>query len=228
MRPFRATAVLLMVAAVHGAFAVDPAPPEELLMPARLKGEMTIVNGDVDERTRRTRTAVGDVLGLTTTVPKKTEPWVQFPTTSAQVSITIRRWSLEEEQDALRPAIESGNVAAVIKEMKRLPTLGDVRVGGQRTSIRAAMTWMTEHAQRIRIVVTTRLVTTNPDPFAQTGRALDILDLSLPFGQRYGSGSLVTATKVGIETPGLVAPVVFAIDSATQPLSQVERLPRDE
>ena len=228
MRRFRTPTLVLMVAAVHGLLAAPAAPPEELLMPARLRGQMTIVNGDPDERTKRTRTAVGDALGMNPGVPGRTEPMVQFPTTSAQVSITIRRWSLEEEQDALRAAIESGSVAKVMKEMKGLPTLGDISVGGERTSIRAALTWMTEHAQRIRLVVTARLVTTNPDPFAQTGRALDIVDLSFPFGQQYGSGTLVTATKVGPETPGLIAPVVLAVDSATQPISQVERLPREE
>ena len=193
-------------------------------MPARLKAEMTIVNGEVDPRTAAGRTAVGDALGMTKK-PLPTTPRVQFPTTSAMVSIVIRRWSLEEEQDALRAANASGGLAAVVKTMKGLPTLGDVHINAERVPIRAAMTWMTEHTQRIRLIVTSRLVTTNPDPFAQTGRALDILDLSLPHGERYGSGSLVTAVKVEDATPGLFAPVVFAVDSATQPLSKVERQP---
>ncbi|HZN03604.1 MAG TPA: hypothetical protein VFD06_08440 [Candidatus Polarisedimenticolia bacterium] len=224
MNRFRVPAGVLMVAAIHGLFAAPPAAPEELSLPARLRAEMTIVNAEVDPRTGATRKAVGDMLGVTKPTGPTT-PWVQFPTTSAIVSITIRRWSLEDEQEALRAAIESGGLAAVIKTMKKLPTLGDVHVNAGRLSIRAAATWMTEHTQRIRLVVSGRLVTTNPDPFAQSSRVLDILDLSLPHGERYGTGTLVTATQVEFEKPGLISPVVFAIDSATQPLSRVERQP---
>jgi hypothetical protein len=214
----------ILILALHGLFAAPAAPPEELSLPAHLRAEMTIVNADVDPRTGATRTAVGDMLGVTK--PKTpTTPWVQFPTESATVSITIRRFTLEDEQEALRAAIASGGLAAVIKAMKKLPTLGEVHINAGSVPIRAAATWMTENTQRIRLVVSSRLVTTNPDPFAQSGRALDILDLSLPHGQRYGTGSLVTATKVEFEKPGLIAPVVFAIDSATQPLSHVERQP---
>jgi hypothetical protein len=225
MRLFRVTAGILMLAALHGLLAAPPAPPDELPMPARLRGEMTIVNGAVDERTAGARTAVGGLLGDMPPTPGK--PMVQFPITSAMVSITIQRWSLPDEQDALHAAIESGGVDAVIKAMKHLPTLGDVHVGAERSSIRAAATWMTEHVQRVRLVFSDRLVTTNQDS-AQTGRALDILDLSLPFGEPYGTGSLVTATKVEYKERGLVEPVTFALDSATQPLTQVERLPAEK
>jgi len=216
----------ILILALHGLFAAPAAPPEELSLPAYLRAEMTIVNAEVDPRTGATRTAVGDMLGVTK--PKTpTTPWVQFPTGSAMVSITIRRWTLEDEQEALRAANESGGLAAMIKAMKKLPTMGDVHINAGRVPIRAAATWMTEHTQRIRLIVSSRLVTTNPDPFAQSGRALDILDLSLPHGQRYGTGSLVTATKVEFEEAGLFSPVVYAVDSATQPLTQVERLPAE-
>ena len=224
MTRHRLVAGIVLMVAMHGLFAAPAAPPEELILPARLRAEMTVVNGEVDPRTGRTREAVGDLLGMTK--PKgPTTPWVQFPTTSAQVSITIRRFSLEEEQDTLRAAMAAKGVEGVIKSMKRLPTLGELHIDSGRVPIRAALTWMTERTQRIRLIFGTRLVTTNPDPFAQTGRALDILDLSLPHGEPYGSGSLVTATRVESDTPGLFSPVVFAIDSATQPLSRVERLP---
>ena len=212
---------ILMLAALHGLLAAPAASPEELQMPARLRAEMTIVNADVDGRTAAGRTAVGEVLGMPR--PKTTTPWVRFPTTSAMLSITIQRWSLEEEQDALRTANASGGLAAVIKAMKRLPALGEVHVGGESVPIRAAATLVTEHAQRIQLVFSSRLVTTNPDPFAATGRALDILDLSLPHGERFGTGSLVSATKIEFAERGLISPVTFAIDSATQPVAQVER-----
>jgi hypothetical protein len=223
MRRVRFSSAILMAAALDGLLAAPPAPPQELSLPARLHAEMTIVNAEVDPRTQGGRTAVGGLLGL---IPQdRAKPWVQFPTTSAQLTIEIRRFSLEEEKDALHAAIDSGGVAAVIKATKNLKTLGEVHVGGEGLPIRAAATWMTEHAQRIRLVFSSRLVTTNPDPFAQTGRALDILDLTLPHGERYGTGSLETATKVEYEAQGLVSPVTYAIGSATQPIDKVERLP---
>ncbi|HEV8202030.1 MAG TPA: hypothetical protein VGS03_18620 [Candidatus Polarisedimenticolia bacterium] len=219
-----------MAAAIGGVLAAPPADPEELTLPARLKGQMTIVNSEVDSRTEAGRTAVGEMLGL-----KKPpgvgitgmEPRVQFPTGSAQVTIEIRRWTLEEERDALHAAIDSGGVAAVIKATKKLTTLGDVHVGGERLPIRAASTWMTDSAQHIRLVFSSRLVTTNADPMAQTTRALDILDLTLPHGEKYGTGSLVTATQVESKEPGLIEAVTFAIDSATQPIDKLERLPAE-
>ncbi len=224
MPRFRIIAGILMVIAGGGLMAEPPAPPQELSLPARLHAEMTIVNAEVDSRTEAGRTAVGTLLGL---VPPRDpmKPWVKFPTTSAQLMITIRRWTLEEEEDALHAAIDSGGVAAVIKATKNLKTLGDVHVGGEGLPIRAASTWMTESAQHIRLVFSSRLVTTNEDPFAQTSRALDILDLTLPHGQQFGTGSLVTATQVEYKEPGLIAPVTFAIGTATQPLDKVERLP---
>jgi hypothetical protein len=223
MQRFRFATAILMAAALDGLLAVPPAPPEELSLPARLQGQMTIVNAEPDARTAAAQKAVGDMFRLTP--PTSAKPWVQFPTTSAMVTITIRRFSLEEEVDALHAAIESGGVAAVIKATKNLKTLGDAHVGGERFPIRAATTWMTEHAQHIRLVFSSRLVTTNPELFAQADRALDILDLTLPHGERYGTGSLVTATKVEYEEQGLVSAVTFAIESATQPIDKVERLP---
>jgi hypothetical protein len=232
MHLIRGIAAVVMASGLQGLLAAPPAQPEpsaptdELIMPARLRAEMAIVNADVDSRTTGGREAVGDLLGMSRPMGRNsTTPLVRFPTTSATVTMTIRRFSLEEEKDTLRAAIESGGVPAVLKAMKRLPTLGEVSVGGERLPIRAAVTWMTEHTQSIRLVFSSRLVTTNPDPFAQTTRALDILDLSLPRGERYGTGSLVTATKVEFEMPGVFSPVTLAGDGATQPLSQVERLP---
>lgn len=224
MPRFRFTAGILMTAAIGGLLAEPPAPPQELIMPARLHAEMTIVNAEVDSRTGAARTGVGTMLGL---IPPRDpmKPWVNFPTTSAQLTITIRRWTLGEEGDALHAAIDEGGVAAVIKATKNLKTLGEVNVGGEGLPIRAASTWITETAQHIRLVFSSRLVTTNEDPFAQIGRALDILDLTLPHGRPYGTGALVTATQVEYKEPGLIEPVRFAIGTATQPIDKVERLP---
>jgi hypothetical protein len=223
MRRFRFTAGVLMVAGIGSLPAEPPAPPEELSLPARLQAELIIVNAEVDPRTQAGRTAVGGLVGQTPPFDRL-KPWVQFPTTSAQLTIEIRRWSLEEEADALRAAIDSGGVAAVIKATKNLKSLGAVHVGGEGVAIRAASTWITDDAQRIRLVFSSRLVTENQSPFAQTTRALDILDLRLPHGRQYGTGSLITATRVEYKKPGLIEPVTFAMDTVTQPVDKVERL----
>ena len=227
MQRLRLTAAVLVVAAFGGLLAAPPAPPQELSLPARLHAEMTIVNAEVDGRTEAGRTAVGEMLGLKqpTRPIGDTKPMVQFPTGSALLTIEIRRFSLEEEKEALHAAIDSGGVPAVIKATKKLTALGDVHVGAQGVPIRAATTWMTDSGQHIRLVFSSRLVTTNPDPMAQTTRALDILDLTLPHGGQSGTGSLVTATKVEYEEQGLVEAVTFASGSATQPVDKVERLP---
>lgn len=221
--PLAFVAGSLMLATVGVLPAEPQAPPEELSLPARLHAELTIVGVEEDPRTKAGRTAVGGLVGLIRPYdPMK--PWVQFPTTSAQLTIEIRRWTLEEEQDALRAAIASGGVPAVIKATKNLKTLGAVHVGGEGVAIRAASTWITDDAQRIRLVFSSRLVTENQGPFAQTTRALDILDLRLPHGGKYGSGTLITATKVEYKEPGLIEPVTFAMDSVTQPIDKVERI----
>ncbi len=215
----RFTAGSLMVAAIGGIMAEPPAPPQELSLPARLHAEMTIVNAEMDPRTKA---AVGSMPGLAPPLDRL-KPWVQFPTTSAELTITIRRWTLEEEEDALHAAIDSGGVAAVIKATKNLKTLGDVAVGGESMAIRAAKTWLTDNAQHIQLVFSSRLVTTNDSAFA-TGQALDILDLTLPHGRPYGHGALVTATKVEYKGPGLIEALRYASGSATQPVDKVERL----
>ncbi|HEV8202029.1 MAG TPA: hypothetical protein VGS03_18615 [Candidatus Polarisedimenticolia bacterium] len=223
MRRFRFTAGVLMLAAIGGLPAEPPAPPRELSLPARLHAELTIVNPEEDPRTKSGKTAVGGLLWPTPA--DRLKPTVQFPETSASLTIEIRRWSLEEEEDALRAAIDSGGVPAVIKATKNLKTLGAVHVGGEGVAIRAASTWITDDAQRIRLVFSSRLVTENQGPFSQTTRALDILDLRLPHGRQYGTGSLITATKVEYKEPGLIEPVTFAMDTVTQPVDKVERLP---
>ncbi|HYV17462.1 MAG TPA: hypothetical protein VFC25_00355 [Verrucomicrobiae bacterium] len=223
MRRFRFIHVVVMLAATGALPAEPPAPAQELSLPARLHAELTIVSPEEDPRTKSGKTAVGTLLWPRP--PDRLKPWVQFPTTSAQLTIEIRRWSLEEEEDALRAAIDSGGVPAVIKATKNLKTLGAVHVGGEGIAIRAASTWITDDAQRIRLVFSSRLVTENQTPFDQTTRALDILDLRLPHGRQYGSGSLITATKVEYKEPGLIEPVTFAMDTVPQPVDKVERLP---
>ena len=223
MPRLRVTAALLMVIALRTLFAAPPASPDELPMPARLRAEMTIVNAEVDPRTEEARRAVGGLLG---DMPDRNKPMVRFPTTSATLTMTIQRWSLPDERDALQAAIESGGVEDVVKAMKGLPSLGDLHIDAQRVPIRVAATWMTEHTQHVRLVFSSRLVP-NQDSLSRSGRALDILDFTLPFGEPYGTGSLVTATKVEFVESGLMSPVTFAPDSVTQPLTKVERQPVD-
>jgi hypothetical protein len=122
-------------------------------MPARLRAEMTIVNAETDPRTEAARRAIGDMQG--TTVHDRARPWVEFPTTSAIVTMTIRRWTLPDDRETLHAAIDSGGVAAVVQAMKGLPALGDLYIGGERVTIRVAATWMTEHTQRVRLVFAT-------------------------------------------------------------------------
>jgi len=219
------SAVVLMVAAIGSLPAAPPADPQELSLPARLHAVVTIINPEVDPRTEGARTGVGRLVGV---VPQQDnmKAWVQFPNTSAQLTIEIRRWTLEEEEDALRAAIDSGGMPAVIKVTKNLKSLGTVHVGGEGVLIRAASTWMTDYAQRIRLVFNSRLVSTNTnaDLFTSTSRALDILDLTLPHGEKYGTGTLITATQVEYKKPGLIEGVTYAMGSATNPVDQVERL----
>jgi hypothetical protein len=223
MRRFRVTAAILMIPALGGLLAAPPAPPDELPMPARLRAEMTIVHATVDPRTEEARKAVGGLLG---DLPDRAKPMVQFPETSAMVTMTIERWTSPFERETLQAAIASTGVDGVIKAMKGLPSLGDLHIDAQRVPIRIAATWMTEHTQHVRLVFNSRLVP-NQDSLSQSGRALDILDLTLPFGEPFGTGSLVTATKVEFVESGLVSPVTFALDSVTQPLTKVEKQSAD-
>lgn len=146
--------------------------------------------------------------------------------TSAIVSIEIRRWTLGEEREALAAAFRTGKTAGLAKEMGRY-SLGDLHLDSElRVPIRVAVTWITPVAQRVQLAFNRRVIPSNPaHPLAQHNEVIQILDLSLPHGEPFGDGTLVTATQVDLQEPGLIALVVPESGSRTSPLTHVERQP---
>ena len=218
-----AAVVLVAAASVH-AFAAPPAPPQELSLPVRLSGHIRIVQGKVDGRTAGTTKAVGDLLGTRTEAGSplgETEPM-----TSAIVSINIRRWTLGEEREALAAAFRARGTAGLVKELDKT-SLGELHFNSElRVPIRAAVTWITATAQHVQLVFNRRVVPANPaNALARHDLVVHILDLSLPHGEADGTGTLVTATQVELQEPGLVALVVPETGSGMSMLDHVEPLP---
>ena len=58
---------------------------------------------------------------------------------------------------------------------------------------------------------------------ADSNPLINIVDLALPRDEKYGEGTLVTATGIEFETPGRMIPVTLALGTGTQRISNVER-----
>jgi hypothetical protein len=144
---------------------------------------------------------------------------------AAFVSIVIRRWSTEEEIAAFEQTLLVGGGSALVKQMEK-KAIGDLQFDTElRWPIRYAKTWMTPIGQVVRIAVVGRILAWDTGGLPDASPVVNIVELSLPRGEPSGTGTLVSATKVAFEEDGRMTPVTEAMNSTTQSLHDVERVP---
>ena len=198
--------------------AAAPVALDELSLPARLRSTLLIVDQHPPGTVRSSGGAV--LPGGAGTRPGHG----QMQDRSAFLSFTIRRWSTDEENAALLEAFKSGGTDAVVTAMEK-DNVGELAFDNElRWPIRSATTWMTGKAQIVRLATTGRILargTGLPD----SRQLVNIIELTLRRGERYGDGTLVTAMEVAFEAPGRIIPETLDIDTGTQLLGNVERLP---
>ena len=221
MKRVRVASWVLMIATLHGLLAAPAAPPEEPGLPLRLRASMRIIRVKTDARTIATRKAVADLLGLPS---NSASAHGAAPVTSAMVSISIERWTRDEEAQALGELLGSKGMKGLVKALNER-TLGEVHLNNElRMPIVIATTWRTGSLQGIRLALSRRLVPVDAaNPFAPFDPVIDILDLTLTDGEPHGAGTLVTATEVAFDESGRIVPSVTDDGSVPQPISHVER-----
>jgi len=141
---------------------------------------------------------------------------------SALLSMTIDRWSTDEEKSTLGQVLKSGGTYAFISALEGM-TVGYLHVnGGLRWPIRVASTWNTAEGQVVRLATNGQL------PFGGSARAsgstdypISIFEFTLPPTGR-GEGSLVAATRVGFDDQGRIEVRSMPLESGTQRLTNVE------
>lgn len=220
MRRSPLLAVAAAVAGLAAPAAGAPAGFDELSLPARLRSTLMIVNALPPGTVQASGggTPIGNLLAVQPTTGANAG---RIADRTAFLSFTIRRWSTDEEHAALEEAFSNGGTYALAAALDRFK-VGELRFDNElRWPIRSATTWRTEQGQRLRLVTTGRLFVDGSP--ADSNQLINIVDLALPRGEKYGEGTLVTATEIEFETPGRMIPVTLALGTGTQRISNVER-----
>jgi hypothetical protein len=142
---------------------------------------------------------------------------------SAFVSITLRRLSTDDENLKHAASQRTGGISALIGELEK-SDLGQIRLDTEIPwRIRAAATWAGPEGQVVRFVTTGRLFAPKQGAGPDASPIVNIVEFRLAPGERYGEGTLVSATQVDFPEPGRIVPRTLVIGSGTQRLTNVER-----
>jgi hypothetical protein len=231
--PLRSILLALLVAGCGAALAADAHDPNDLTLPARFQCMLMIL----DSRTPGTVSV--ETSGVGTTSGPGTVPPAGVPTPSGHVSsaagsplkynsallsITIDRWSTDDEQAGLVQAQKSGGTSALVSRMEKT-TVGFVQVNGElRWPIRMATTWTNGSGRVISLATNGPIVIP-----AATSRSISqsypvgIIELTLPSDGR-GEGTLVAATRAEFDNRGRIVPTVTPPGTGVQRLTGVERV----
>jgi hypothetical protein len=139
------------------------------------------------------------------------------------VSITIERWSTEEERKALLAALHDGGTDELVKAMEDLD-VGYVQIRdslGWR--LRAASTWQTDKGRMVRVVTDRPLhVQENYRGTRSRDYPIGVIELILPpTGE--GEGILLAATQVRFDDQGRIEVKSLPNNIGPQQLSMVQK-----
>jgi hypothetical protein len=142
---------------------------------------------------------------------------------SAFLTITIDRWSTEEEQASFVQALKSGGTLGLVSEMEK-STVGYLQIDSDlRWPIRLASTWKSFEGRVVR------LATNGPILFGPSASRLPareypigIVEFTLPDGER-SQGTLVAATRAEFDDRGRISATVMPVGTGVQRLTNVER-----
>lgn len=146
------------------------------------------------------------------------------PASTAQISITIERWTTTEERKAMLTALKEGGTKGLVDAMAKYTT-GYLQIDNDlRWPLRVASTWQTEQGQMVRVA------TERPLSFTEAHRGFRSLDY--PFGYAEfvipssgpGSGQLVVAAKVQFNEQGRLEVQSLPQNMAPQRMTNVERI----
>ena len=158
-------------------------------------------------------------------------PAVTRSTTKASgalLSITIDRWSMDDERAALVQSMKSGGPYALVSLMDKT-TVGYLQVNdGLRLPIRMVSSWKTDRGQVIRLA-TSRPILDGSSAQASRGtdNSIGIINLTLP-ASGSGEGTLVAATRAAFDDQGQIEARVLALNSGVERVTNVERVESDK
>jgi hypothetical protein len=238
---------VLVLAGPAISFAKDAAGPVELTLPAAYRATLMIldqqppgtvkISGMADGSGGGVAIGDGTAIGTGTTggAPSSAPNAVgTFPnpakggrstTNSAFLSMKLLRLSTDDENLKQSAALKSGGTLALVAELEK-SDVGELQLDSDMAwTIRSATTWTTSVERVVRLVTTGRLFAPKRGTSADASPTVNIVELRLKTGERYGEGTLVSATGVDLPEPGRMVARTLVIDSGTQRLTNVEPRP---
>jgi len=140
-----------------------------------------------------------------------------------RLSITIERWTTDEERGALLVALRDGGTDGLVKAMRDLD-VGYVQIGSSLGwRLRTAATWQTDEGRKVRVV------TDRPIHFQEHYRGTRSADYPIgvvefilpPTGD--GTGALLAATQVKFDDQGRIEVKSLPHNTGAQTLSFVQK-----
>ncbi|HET8948011.1 MAG TPA: hypothetical protein VFQ07_13615 [Candidatus Polarisedimenticolia bacterium] len=245
------SAFLIVVLAGPAAFSAgDATGPADLALPAAFRATMMILDQQLPGTVKISGTAEGPGAGTVIAVGSGTTIGVgttgssgvapvpnavgTFPNpakggrptgNSAFLSMTLRRLSTDDENLKQAAALKSGGTSALVAELAKTD-VGELQLDAEMPwTIRSATTWTTAEERVVRLMTTGRLLTPQRGTPPDASPIVNIVEFRLRPGERYGAGSLVSATQVDFPEPGRIVPRTLVIGSGTQRLTNVEPRP---
>jgi hypothetical protein len=143
-------------------------------------------------------------------------------TTAALMTITLDRFSTDDESAALALALKSGGFHGLKSEMEKT-TIGYVQLNDKlRLPIRVGSTWKTKKGQVLRLATTEPII--DSDLARASGRpddSIGLIELTLPAAGP-GEGTLVHAIRAGFDDDGRIVARNLALNTGTERLTSVQ------
>jgi hypothetical protein len=228
MKRHRLTVKLVFAAAIATALGGDLRAQDEISLPIRILANVMVVDS-MPPGTAQV-SAGGDGSGWPTGAPGSPASVLgmrrarSIPTTTAALmTITLERFSTDDESAALPLALKSGGFHGLKSEMEKT-TVGYVQLNDKlRLPIRIASTWTTKQG------LVLRMATSEPILESEIARAsgrpddsIGIVQLTLPSAGA-GEGTLVQAIRAGFDDQGRIVPRTLTLTTGTERLTGVVR-----
>jgi hypothetical protein len=141
-----------------------------------------------------------------------------------QISITVERWTTDEERNAMFVALRDGGTDVLVKAMQEMDA-GYIQIGmslGWR--LRVASTWQTEEGRNVRIATDRPVhIMENYQGTRSRDYPIGLIEFILP-PEGKGEGTLLAATQVRFDDQGRIEVKSLPNNTGAQTLSMVQKV----